>query len=76
MCINYSQLEWYWLLSFIAFYIGVSMKAKDVCIFWDWIVQSLEGIKTNEEYVPNWDMLPSHLWEEAEEVLDRELAKL
>ncbi len=52
------------------------MKAKDVCIFWDWIVQSLEGIKTNEEYVPNWDMLPSHLWEEAEEVLDRELAKL
>lgn len=52
------------------------MKARDVTLFWDWIIQSLEGIKTDEEFVPHWDNLPPHLWEEAEQVLDRELAKM
>lgn len=52
------------------------MKCKDVNVFWEWISQAVQGIKTNPEFVPDWSSLPSHLWDEAEDTLDRELREL
>lgn len=52
----------------------MDMKCKDVNVFWEWISQAVQGIKTNPEFVPDWSSLPSHLWEEAELTLDREFS--